>query len=202
MSILQIAKCFRLGRATVSPYSEKDHDSVKLHEPSEQDRSIGMAAKLYLEYVKVRLWKVAFFPSSTIPYVDTLAVGPFGGLKYDEVDLEDDIIDSDLSEVLTNSNGNSDVFSKAYFDSFDDNSVSESLSQPSHTSNSIRKNEKNFVLDKNVDDKKGNGSSGSEKPSSLRKLFSVKYCVVYLLDEHATVSSLCYHEIQNVYFIA
>lgn len=195
MFFFQIAKTFRLGRETLSPYSEKNQDSSQLHALNDQDRAMGMKSKLYLEYVKIRLWKVAFFPSSTIPYVDTLSIGPFGGLKYDEVDVDD--VDEDEDEDATVSNGNNDIYSAAYFDSFDDNDASHLLSGDSlaAASKPLRKNDRHVdlksVRDTSIDKSskpKRDAPSVCKKPPSIKKLFVVKYCVAYLLDERATVS--------------
>lgn len=174
-----------------------------------------MKAKLFLEFVKVRLWKVAFYPSSTIPYVDTLAIGPFGGLKYDEVDVDDDeggdeeenerggrgrgTFSFSMSDQKQKQKEN--IYSQAYFDSFDDNIATGLLtaSSPSHLSKPLRKNDRNLDLkdDYDASTSKQHSSSKHRKQEmkssasmSLRKLFAVKYCVVYLLDAHATVSSL------------
>jgi len=191
--LLQIAKTFRLGRESLSPYSEKNQDSKKLHIPNDEEKEGGMKAKLFLDFVKVRLWKVAFYPSSTIPYVDTLAIGPFGGLKYDEVDMDDDEEKEIDGRAFTfhNQKRRENIYSQAYFDSFDDNIATGMLtaSSPSHFSKPLRKNDRNLDLN---DDANMSGDAfvpkkEERKSSSLRKLFTVKYCVVYLLDAHATV---------------
>mmetsp|Transcript_13788 Transcript_13788/g.22820 ORF Transcript_13788/g.22820 Transcript_13788/m.22820 type:complete len:1982 (+) Transcript_13788:151-6096(+) len=198
----EIARTFRLGRESLSPYSEKNQDSSQLHALSEEEKAAGMKAKMYLDYIRIRLWKVAFFPSSTIPYVDTLAIGPFGGLKYDEVDVddEDDPGEDNILAVLTSSKKQSDLYSAAYYDSFDDNVATELLSanSPSHLSKPMRKNEANLNLNSDFDSPNESESKGDSKESggkkdgrernpSLRALFTVKYCVAYLLDEHATL---------------
>jgi hypothetical protein len=162
-----------------------------------------MKAKMYLEFVKIRLWKIAFFPSSTIPYVDTLAIGPFGGLKYDEVDIDDDDDhnEDDILSILTSSCGTKDLYSSAYYDSFDDNIETRTLAaeSPSHLSKPMRKNDRNLNLRSGYDSpnesesnrrtSKDGGKSGgkSNKTISLKKLFTVKYSVAYLLDKNATV---------------
>ena len=150
-----------------------------------------MKVKVFLEYVKVRVWKVAFYPSSTIPYVDSLAVGPFGGLKYDEVDLdeEDEEDDEDTFSFTSPSNQKNHIYSQAYFDSFDDNVATRLLTanSPSHLSKPLRKNDRNLDFNTGFDSPSDSKSRSKTKPISLRKLFTVKYCVCYLLDEHATV---------------
>ena len=116
-----------------------------------------MKAKLYVEYAKIRLWKTAFYPSSTIPYVDTLAVGPFGGLKYDEVDVHDEEDDNPPDQ-------RDNVYSQVYMDSFGDNFPVEDT-----------------ALDTETHEVAFNSCT------SIRKMFSVKFCVCFLLDENATV---------------
>lgn len=181
--IIQIAKTFRLGRESLSPYSAKNVDATQ-HTLSEHDNEEGMKSKMFLEYVKIRLWKVAFYPSSTIPYVDALSVGPFGGLKYDEADVDDydDCDENDSEDNATPSSqrkkGHRNIFSQAYYDSFDDNVATRPLS--SHNSS----REKDYSFERNVEGGKDEPLGGK---TSLRNLFAVKYCVSYLLDEHAMV---------------
>eukprot|EP00602_Paraphysomonas_sp_CaronLab_P009271 CAMPEP_0185036600 /NCGR_PEP_ID=MMETSP1103-20130426/29785_1 /TAXON_ID=36769 /ORGANISM="Paraphysomonas bandaiensis, Strain Caron Lab Isolate" /LENGTH=1507 /DNA_ID=CAMNT_0027574191 /DNA_START=159 /DNA_END=4679 /DNA_ORIENTATION=- len=85
----ELASSFGLGKETILP--------------SESSNTRGPE-----ESAKVRLWKLSFYPSSVIPYVEVMSSRPLANMRYDEVDTEIGMA----------------VYSQSHYDTTDDNESS------------------------------------------------------------------------------
>lgn len=93
-----MASLFRLGHEIV--LSKEEELEEELAHDWNTTESISTMTK---DFIKIRLWKMASFTTSTIPYVEAMSSHPSGCLKYDHIDSDDGHIQ----------------FSQSYFDADD-----------------------------------------------------------------------------------